>query len=668
MSIIGLLLLIFLYFIVDKLLKYNNIQKKNKIISLIHVLSVIATFYFGSEMSNIIDKIFILSNSYYLYDIYLLIVEEKSKINKYVFLFHHIISIYGVYLFKHLDMHEKYFIKYLTYIDIGAAVYYVTYLCQNYLSPKMKWVLLTVENIIYFYFRSYLFTCGMYKIYTENNLSTNFNILYNLSKSVLLLTYVFNAIIIKMYIQYTIKINLIFYIKQTSYLFLLIYILLLKKYMKVITSSKLLERMIDKLLFFVIKRSGCFVMKLVQWIVTRYDYISIDPENELNTFLENCPTHTFKCTTEIFKKNDINIYDMFDNVDQTPIASGTIGQVYKWKLKNEQNNDKYVAVKVRHPNIDIECWLPSILMKKYNYLINKIPYLYKYTLPFDLTNFFVTFETQLYFDKEGSNLDKFNELYVDNKYFIFPECIWCSKDILVMTYEDGEYFENLNISEYKKQKIALLYSLFISNGVSVERFVHGDLHPGNWKVRLNDDKYSYSLIIYDVGLCTHVKNTHAIDTMTIAKENDDFDLMIDTLISNCIKYPVLTENEKSILHKKTHEILLENNFIGENSNYDFVISLKLIIKIFAKKNIVIIDDLLNMILILSFGDNLYKKFDMINMNAEKFHKSFLINNLSLMQTYDIFPNLQTLYENKIDKYETSELFYDDDITNINNHR
>ena len=43
----------------------------------------------------------------------------------------------------------------------------------------------------------------------------------------------------------------------------------------------------------------------------------------------------------------MEIQDLFDEFDETPIASGSVSQVYKAVFKGSK-----VAVKVRHPDVD----------------------------------------------------------------------------------------------------------------------------------------------------------------------------------------------------------------------------------------------------------------------------------------------------------------------------
>ena len=97
-----------------------------------------------------------------------------------------------------------------------------------------------------------------------------------------------------------------------------------------------------------INNIGVFAIKLIQWSISRLKLIS--NKKNLHKFLENlenyydnCPIHDIKYTEELFKKDfNENIYANLE-IEKDNIFSGSIGQVYKGKLFNE---NKIVAINV----------------------------------------------------------------------------------------------------------------------------------------------------------------------------------------------------------------------------------------------------------------------------------------------------------------------------------
>ena len=52
-----------------------------------------------------------------------------------------------------------------------------------------------------------------------------------------------------------------------------------------------------------------------------------------------------------------------------------------------------------------------------------------------------------------------------------------------MSYEEGISFEKSKINDYQKYKIVNLFHLFIRTNQMLKNYSHGDLHPGNWKIK-----------------------------------------------------------------------------------------------------------------------------------------------------------------------------------------
>jgi predicted unusual protein kinase regulating ubiquinone biosynthesis (AarF/ABC1/UbiB family) len=86
-------------------------------------------------------------------------------------------------------------------------------------------------------------------------------------------------------------------------------------------------------------------IKAFQYLSHRRDIIGEDMAGKFSVLRENSPQHKFEDTQKTIKRvYGKEIGEMFEEFDTTPIASGSVSQVYKAKL-----NGKVVAVKVRHP-------------------------------------------------------------------------------------------------------------------------------------------------------------------------------------------------------------------------------------------------------------------------------------------------------------------------------
>ena len=100
---------------------------------------------------------------------------------------------------------------------------------------------------------------------------------------------------------------------------------------------------------------------------------------------------------------------------------------------------------------------------------------------------------------EANHNIHFTNVYRDNPYIIIPQLYKFSKEIIIMSYEEGERFDTMDLSDYMNYKTVVLLKLFNKNNEAIHQFMHGDLHKGNWKVRIN--KSDVKLVIYDFGFC-----------------------------------------------------------------------------------------------------------------------------------------------------------------------
>ena len=254
-----------------------------------------------------------------------------------------------------------------------------------------------------------------------------------------------------------------------------------------------------------IRNSGCVAIKFTQWILPKIEtYYNIDNRvkdnkwfKELEVLYEDCNYHSIEYTKNVYKDNfKSNLLDDYEIIDL--LASGSIGQVYK--VKNKVNNNIY-ALKVVHPGMKLQLLF-------FEYFINilyLIPCIYSliiHYIPVNLKDFIKDFKIQSNLINEANNCITFYDNYKDNKVIIIPQIYKISENLIIMTYETGEKIHDIDISEYTKYKLLLFLKLFIKSNEAIYRLLHGDLHNGNWKVRIEDGLPK--LIIYDFGFCWNI--------------------------------------------------------------------------------------------------------------------------------------------------------------------
>jgi hypothetical protein len=407
-----------------------------------------------------------------------------------------------------------------------------------------------------------------------------------------------------------------------------------------------------------IHKCGCVTIKLTQWMLPLLE-LSDNKDHcdelwfqELETVYENCNKHSIEHTIQTyydcFQRNFLDDYEI-----NSVIASGSIGQVLKVFSKKDK---KWYAMKVIHPDLKKQIYFLKIIL----YLLYNLPIIKKYIIgvfPFNIEQFINDFEKQINLINDGNNMLQFYENYENNSYIIIPKLHVISNDILIMSYENGLCFDKLKCNEYIKYKSILLLQLFIKNNQLILNLNHGDIHKGNWKVRIVNNEPM--LVIYDYGICWGLLNK---DRDMLEFIDNTFSKMDDGI--EC--YEELLLIVRFLLGDKCSKETIMNKFPKINiiSNPDKL--LEIIINIAKKEYIVLNSLLINVLIFMIQVTKYFKKYGFIKSD-ENYKKGFtnyeyirkrLLDIYCFIKTKNIFHGYQTYLEKKLtdENVSVNELF------------
>ena len=422
-----------------------------------------------------------------------------------------------------------------------------------------------------------------------------------------------------------------------------------------------------------IKSCGSVAIKFSQWVTPKLEIMYLDENDildnikplwlkKLEEFYENCENHDLSHTLNTYKQDfNESLSDNYDIIDT--IGSGSIGQVYLLQSKpltKYSKSEKYV-MKILHPNVHNDIYYFRIF---YNLIrcISFIKKLLDTQFPFDINSFIDSFDEQSNFINESNNLLSFQEYYRNNDFIIIPRLIKCSRNIMIMSYEESISYEELECIDYHKYKIATLLTSFIRNNQQICNFHHGDLHKGNWKVRLCEDN-KYKLVIYDFGFCWKVphdkingiENSIYIFENTEDDENNvDYDRMTNLLLY-LMKYDSVDKDKyrdifNQYLRNNTHLI----RPWALNPSRIFKVSVKLCNETGLK-----IDPLLiQAVIILIQCQKIFQEFRFISDDKKNYisptevHREKYMDWLSFYKTYNIFYEFSSLVKDRLNDIQT----------------
>jgi predicted unusual protein kinase regulating ubiquinone biosynthesis (AarF/ABC1/UbiB family) len=212
--------------------------------------------------------------------------------------------------------------------------------------------------------------------------------------------------------------------------------------------------------------------------------------------------------------------DIFDFEPADPIASASIGQVYKAKIRATGES---VAVKVQRPNAPASASLDMYILRTFAKVIKK-----RRNLRSDLVAIADEFGCQLYnelnYRKEAENCMKFNELYGDVPNIAIPGVYQnlTSSRVLTMEFIEGEKGPWIEEGE-RLLTVGIQCSVLqlLDSG-----FFHADPHRGNL-LKTPDGKLGY----LDFGMMAEVPEyrRYALMGTVLGLVNKDLSLVISSL-------------------------------------------------------------------------------------------------------------------------------------------
>jgi len=231
-----------------------------------------------------------------------------------------------------------------------------------------------------------------------------------------------------------------------------------------------------------IEELGPAFIKMGQILSMRPDIIPPDYAKELEKLQDRTPSTPFNEIKGVIEvESGISIDELFDHIDETPIASASIAQVHKAILKSGE----LVAVKVLKPKtreiVEKDLSIIQLLVKLASQYIPEIR-VYK---PSEVVKEFSEILLgELDFLKEANNIERFNKFFKDEQYVHIPNVYreFSTNRMIVMEYIDG-----IKVSDIEALEEANMDRKIVAeNGAKITLkeifefgFFHADPHPGN---------------------------------------------------------------------------------------------------------------------------------------------------------------------------------------------
>jgi len=273
---------------------------------------------------------------------------------------------------------------------------------------------------------------------------------------------------------------------------------------------------------------GPTFVKFGQIMSTRTELLPPEMIEELKKLQDHAKPIPFSAVIAVIEETCPCIDDWFTEIDETPVASASIGQVHRAILKDGTK----VAVKIQRPGISevIETDL-EILQSLAERIEMVFPEVRLYNPAGMIDDFSHQIVKELDLTRDGRNADRMARNFRDVPGIRFPKIYWeySSPHLLVMEFVEGVRIDNREaIMEmgFDPHEIGVRGFHAYLKMIFEDGFFHGDPHPGNLFVSKDGDIVFLDFGI--VGILRPEKRQNFINLL-FALVNDDIDLMLRSL-------------------------------------------------------------------------------------------------------------------------------------------
>ena len=271
---------------------------------------------------------------------------------------------------------------------------------------------------------------------------------------------------------------------------------------------------------------GGTLIKACQFASTRPDILPVPYIQALSKLQDRVPPHPWSEIAKTIKQElGRSPQEVFEWIEQEPIAAGSIAQVHRARL----HDGREVAVKVQYSEIGRIIATDLAVLRRIVKLVARLfpnvqlqpilDYL-KETLPLELD-----------FQREAASMAELRTALQHRADVLVPAGIpeLCTKRLIVMEFISGIKITDLTALQeagISPQAVAKLLNDVFAEQVFRLGILHADPHPGNLFVQPGP-----KLVLLDHGLTVHLKPTlvHALGEMVQALLVADFERLTKAL-------------------------------------------------------------------------------------------------------------------------------------------
>ncbi len=306
------------------------------------------------------------------------------------------------------------------------------------------------------------------------------------------------------------------FIPRVLYILLTFIFLFLRILFQGNSKNKNVQKNLSKYLFDVITDLGPCFIKLGQALSTRPDLVRQDWLTELTNLQDNLPAFDHKIALKIIEEElGSPANELFEEFPDSPVASASLGQVYKAKL-----NNSYLAVKVQRPNLYFLIRRDVVILRFLGtFLAPLLPLNVGVGIGEIIDEFGKALFDEIDYQKEAENALRFANLFKENPNIFIPklEKQFSSKRVITTSWIDGVKLRDRFLLEENNLIPASFIKTCVISGLQQLfefGYFHADPHPGNMFALKGGNADCGNLAYVDFGMMDTITNS---DRLTLIK-------------------------------------------------------------------------------------------------------------------------------------------------------
>ena len=282
----------------------------------------------------------------------------------------------------------------------------------------------------------------------------------------------------------------------------------------------------------VLEDLGPSFVKLGQIMSTRPDLIPEEILAELKKLQDDVPPVPFEAIREqVERELACSLTDVFESFEEKPLASASIAQVHRARLRNGDESVD-VAVKVQRPqvqaimarDVDLLYWLAKAIVRS-------MPESHLYRPISLVEEFDRSVSAELDFSLEADNHERFTANFAQNAHAKFPKVYRraSAKRVLTLEYLEGSKVDAAQRAGVSGELIAKRAVEIIVQQIFEDGFFHADPHPGNIIILGDDDNPVIGMV--DVGMVGRLspKMRDRVVDLVLSAVREDYSGIADAL-------------------------------------------------------------------------------------------------------------------------------------------